>query len=74
MLPGDDGLTILKKLREDIVLYESSADISEMNNHLDRPEIKAAIKSGSGSDTRLSDTLGVEDYYYALLLKDEYIL
>lgn len=56
------------------VLFESNADAERMTNHLDRPEIASAIKNGSGTDTRLSDTIGIEDYYYALLLDDGKIL
>lgn len=56
------------------VLFESDADASKMSNHLDRPEIKDAIAKGNGSDTRISDTIGVEDYYYAERLDDGNIL
>ena len=56
------------------VLYESDADAESMTNHLDRPEIIATIETGSGTDTRLSDTIGIEDYYYALRLDDGNIL
>ncbi|MBP3792731.1 MAG: two-component sensor histidine kinase [Ruminococcus sp.] len=56
------------------VLYESDADAENMTNHLDRPEIISAIENGSGTDTRLSDTIGIEDYYYALRLEDGNIL
>ena len=56
------------------VLFESSADPQEMPNHLDRPEIKSAIENGTGTDTRFSDTIGTEDYYYALRLNDGNIL
>lgn len=56
------------------VLYESNADAESMTNHLDRPEIIAATEKGSGTDTRLSDTIGIEDYYYALRLDDGNIL
>ena len=45
-----------------------------MANHLDRPEIKSAVKNGTGTDTRFSDTIGTQDYYYALRLDDGNIL
>lgn len=45
-----------------------------MSNHLDRPEIKSAIENGTGTDTRFSDTIGTEDYYYAMRLDDGNIL
>ena len=56
------------------VLFESDADAEKMTNHLDRPEIISALEEGSGTDTRLSDTIGIEDYYYALRLDDGNIL
>lgn len=56
------------------VIYDSAADIDEMNNHIDRPEIQQAMNSGYGSYTRFSDTLKTEDYYYAMLLDDGNIL
>lgn len=56
------------------VLFESNADAEQMENHQDRPEIISAIKGGRGSDTRMSSTLGVEDYYYAERLDDGDIL
>ncbi len=56
------------------VLFESEADASTMTNHLDRPEIKSAVESGTGSDTRVSSTIGIEDYYCASKLSDGNIL
>lgn len=56
------------------ILFESDTDARQMENHLDRPEIRLAIQNGSGSDYRLSSTLGVEDYYYAETLGDGNIL
>lgn len=65
-------ITLIKS--DGTVLFESDAEAESMENHLDRPEIAAAIKNGSGSDTRYSDTLGAEDYYYAMRLGDGNIL
>lgn len=56
------------------VLYDSAASIYGLENHAERPEIQDAIKNGSGSDTRLSDTLKTETYYYAIRLSDGRIL
>lgn len=56
------------------VLFESDADAEKMENHLDRPEIISALETGKGSDTRISSTLGAEDYYYAERLEDGKIL
>lgn len=70
---GDDlRITLIKK--DGTILYESTAELDKMENHLDRPEILYAIDNGTGSDTRYSDTIGTEDYYYAVRLEDGNIL
>lgn len=46
------------------VLFDNEAELLE--NHADRPEIKAALLGGAGEDTRLSETLKKQTYYYAL--------
>ena len=56
------------------VLYESETNHPMMANHLDRPEIKSAVETGTGSATRLSDTFGTEDHYYAVRLDNNNIL
>ncbi len=56
------------------VLFENAADTSSMENHLDRPEVQAALQHGTGSGRRTSNTLGTEDYYYAQRLSDGNIL
>ena len=47
------------------VLFDSEVNSNNMENHLDRTEIKEAIKDGVGYDTRVSDTLGKNTFYYA---------
>lgn len=70
---GEDfRITLIEK--DGTVLYESDADVLSMKNHLDRPEIREALENGTGSDTRYSDTIGTEDYYYAIKLDDGNIL
>ena len=69
-----DDLRITLIDKTGTVLFESDTDAKQMKNHLDRPEIRSAIQSGSGSDYRLSSTLGVEDYYYAETLGDGNVL
>lgn len=56
------------------VLFDSFAKASTLENHINRPEIKDALKDGSGESTRLSKTLGESTYYYALLLEDGNVL
>jgi len=47
------------------VLGDSEADPATMENHAGRPEVQAAMQSGSGKDTRSSSTLGVDFSYVA---------
>lgn len=50
------------------VIYDSQADASKMENHLERPEIIDAEKNGTGISKRTSDTLRKHTYYYAIKL------
>lgn len=56
------------------VIYDNNANIGEMDNHLDREEIKEALESGRGQAVRKSSTLGKSQYYHAILLEDGNIL
>ncbi len=71
---ASEALRITLINREGKVLFESAVDKDGMENHLARPEIKMAIENGAGSDTRISSTIGIEDYYYATLLDDGNVL
>ncbi|MDO4564168.1 MAG: ATP-binding protein [Clostridia bacterium] len=52
------------------VLYDSRADIAEMENHLDREEIREALQTGVGESGRTSDTLAQRTLYSARRLSD----
>lgn len=56
------------------VLYDSHADPTTMENHLDRPEVQAALSGGEGGCTRVSATLGEQNYYAAIKLSDGTVL
>lgn len=56
------------------VQYDNVADPREMENHMDRPEISRAIKSGEGRDVRESRTVEKSTFYYALRLEDGSVL
>lgn len=43
-------------------------NLSDLDNHLHRPEIQEALARGSGSSERFSDTLGFSLTYYAVTL------
>ena len=56
------------------VLYDSFKNSENLENHLDRPEIKEALEKGSGSITRPSETLAEQTYYYAVRLSDDTVI
>ena len=62
---ASEGVRITLIAPDGAVLYESDADAAGMDNHLERPEIRAALEKGTGEDTRRSPTLGYRTYYYA---------
>lgn len=56
------------------VLFDNYADASMMENHALRPEVKEAFESGWGEDTRKSDTIGKQTFYYAKKLSNGGVL
>ena len=54
--------------------YDSGQGESALENHSARKEVQDAIATGEGEDIRVSDTLGQELYYYAILLDDGSVL
>ena len=52
------------------VLGESDEDRTTMTNHLDRPEVAAALATGSGTSTRFSQTVGYQMMYTATALSE----
>ncbi|RDU23881.1 ATP-binding protein [Anaerosacchariphilus polymeriproducens] len=58
--------------RDGTVIFDSMEDISKLENHRNRPEIVEALKkngNGTGESVRISETLGEQTFYYAVLLK-----
>ncbi|WP_250230121.1 sensor histidine kinase [Anaeropeptidivorans aminofermentans] len=65
--PTDEGrLTLIKS--DGRVLYDSEKDAADMESHLERPEVKEAIKYGWGEEDRLSETMDRKTFYYAIRL------
>jgi len=66
----DKRITIVDK--HGIVIADSDHNIEEMDNHIDRPEIKAVLAGASiGTSIRQSDTLNIDMYYLAIpIIKD----
>ncbi len=56
------------------VLYDTEANAEEMENHVDREEIKEALRDGKGSSTRNSATLTEKTFYEAVRLESGDIL
>lgn len=56
------------------VLYDTEGDSSEMENHLDRPEVQQALEEGASSEVRHSSTLKQRTYYFAVLLENGTVL
>ncbi|MCX5701284.1 MAG: ATP-binding protein [Candidatus Omnitrophica bacterium] len=50
---------------------KSQKDISQMENHLYRPEVRLALAGGVGIDTRYSSTLKIGMLYVALPIKEK---
>ena len=65
----DFRVTIIDKKGK--VIYDNSGnDISAMDNHLDRKEVKEAFEDGYGSSSRQSSTLTQKYVYTAMRLKN----
>lgn len=69
-----DGLRITLVGKSGKVIYDSTADASSMENHKNRPEIKAAMEKGEGTAVRWSATSSLHTLYYAEELDNGQIL
>lgn len=56
------------------VLGDSHVALEQLENHLDRPEVAAALRNGAASATRHSKTMGQEMLYVALLRSNGTVL
>ena len=56
------------------VIYDNEADSGNMENHMQREEVKEAVKYGWGDASRYSTTLSERQFYEAKLLSDGSIL
>ncbi|MCM1330354.1 MAG: ATP-binding protein [Ruminococcus sp.] len=65
-----DGFRITWIAADGGVLYDSEKNSSEMENHLQREEVKQAFSEGFGESSRYSETLTVRSFYCAELLPD----
>jgi len=65
------GLRITIMLPDGNVVSESSIDPAELKNHLNRPEVQAALRGNEDSEIRLSDTLKKEMLYAAVPIRQD---
>ena len=70
----DEGTRVTQIDDSGNVLYDSSSEEEDMENHGARQEVKEAFASGTGESVRMSNTLGRELYYYAVLLDNGTVL
>lgn len=72
--PNVDNLRITLVKKDGTVSYDSYADVTKMENHANRQEIRQALKYGTGKTIRNSDTVDKDTFYYATLLKNGDVL
>lgn len=65
-------LTLIAK--DGSVLFDNVAELSDLDNHLNREEIEEAQKSGASRSIRKSGTIGRSTFYYAVRLHNGRIL
>ncbi|MBP9999958.1 MAG: two-component sensor histidine kinase, partial [Clostridiales bacterium] len=56
------------------VLFDNDVAADNLGNHLNRPEVKAALENGFGESVRESDTMKLKTYYHALRLENNTII
>lgn len=69
---SDERVTLIDT--DGTVIYDNRADVSAMENHLDRTEVSEALKNGTGESVRRSSTLSKQTCYYAVKLKNGRVL
>lgn len=71
---ADDDKRITLISADGTVIADTSVEADELENHLDREEIKKAITDGYGTSVRYSETLTEKTVYYAEMLENGNIL
>lgn len=69
-----DTLRITWIGKDGTVLYDNDNNAGLLENHLNRPEVRAAFQSGIGECVRKSDTMDRNTFYYAILLSNGTVL
>ncbi len=63
---GDVGERVTLIAPDGTVIADTEANAAEMENHLERSEVKQAAENGSGTSVRYSETLTEKIIYYAV--------
>ncbi|MCL2511999.1 MAG: ATP-binding protein [Bacteroidales bacterium] len=72
LLPSNIRITIINK--QGHILFDNRLPNTEnIENHLHRKEIQQALKNGSGSDVRLSQSVNIDLFYFARMYDHYYI-
>jgi len=64
-LAADLGVRITVIASDGTVLGESARSSESLDNHADRPEVRTALRTGSGQSARISKTVGMRLLYVA---------
>jgi two-component system phosphate regulon sensor histidine kinase PhoR len=67
---GQVGRRVTIIAADGLVLGESDEDRTQMDNHLDRPEVRQARSLGAGTSIRFSHTLDTDMLYAAVPVRD----
>lgn len=70
----DKNVRITLVAKDGTVIADSQESANKLGNHLNRQEIKQAIKNGEATVTRHSDTQGKKVYYFAKQLDNGNVL
>ena len=70
----DDALRVTLVDTQGVVTYDNHVESTDMDNHMDRPEVIQAFENGDGRDVRQSQTMESSTFYYAMRLEDGSVL
>ena len=70
----DSALRVTIIGQDGVVRYDNCTDPGRMENHLNRPEMEQALRTGEGNDVRDSQTMNTSTFYYATRLEDGSVL
>lgn len=69
-----DNVRITVIQNDGTVIYDSDANIGEMTNHRNRPEVVEAFENGEGKAIRKSDTMAKSTFYYTVKMGNDSVL